>query len=153
MQLLTINILKEPKLKIFLLAAIALLLTAYWIFIHSSLTEYLALKKLNINLNEKFIQLSHKTDSSNPLQHDPLLHVLIKYAEANQLEIITTKFNKLQNEIEEFSCEVQGSYPNTIKFIINLFNSPYALVLKELQMDREAEIGFLKSQLIFSHHV
>ncbi|HYF98098.1 MAG TPA: hypothetical protein VD770_03880, partial [Coxiellaceae bacterium] len=87
MQLLTLNALKESRLKIFLLAVMALLLTAYWIFIHSSLTKYLALKRLNINLNEKLSHLSHQSDSSNPLQHDPLLHVLIKYAEANHLEI------------------------------------------------------------------
>lgn len=142
----------RPQLKC-ILVLLGLILSLYCLLIHFSLTEWLQLKHAHQQLKQRVNELSHKQDSANPLQHDPLIHSLIKYAQEHELEITNTKFNKMQNQVEEFSCELLGTYPNTLNFIKSLFASTYLISLKGLAMSNEIKAHYLKTQLIFKHHV
>ena len=142
----------SSKLKLFFFFGLAVL-ASYFLLVNGTLIKWHALKQSNIQLNLAIKSKSFQTDPGNPLQHDPIIHSLIKFAQAHQLELSTTQFSKVHNNTENFSCEVAGSYFNTIEFITDLFGSPYALNLIELRMYREENTSHLISKLDFEHEI
>lgn len=132
------------------LFSFALLLIYYWL-LHGLVTQWLLSKDEQQQLKTQWLQLNSKIDPNNPLQHDPLIHHLIKLAKEHELELITTKFSATQHLAEEFSCETAGSYLNTIAFIKALLDSNYILHLRELNMRNQQNISLIHTRLVVKH--
>ncbi len=137
-------------IKFLALFSLALLLIYYWL-LHGLITQWLSLKVEQQQLKAQYLQLESTADPSNPLQHDFLIHHLIKLAKQHELELITTKFSPSQHSSEEFSCETAGSYLNSIAFIKALLDSNYILHLHDLNMHNRLNTGLIHSYLVVKH--